>query len=80
MKRTAQWVIYLLIMLAGFFALLLLCGEETPGKRMSDKIFFTSKIVGLAILYGCVKAWKYFNREGMLPDLEDPDDDDGWED
>ncbi len=80
MKRITQWSIYLTLMIVGFAAFLILCGEDTPGQPMSDKVFFGSKLAAAAVLYLCVLAGKYFNRRGLLPEFKDPENKAGRED
>lgn len=79
MKRIAQWSILTGLMAVGFIAFLVLCGEDTPGQPMSDKVFFGSKLAAIAVLFLCVWAGKYLNRKGMLPEMKEPKDD-TWED
>ncbi len=74
MRKIAQWSVFLTIGIVGFGAFLILCGEETPGHPISDAVFFGSKISALAVLYLCVLAGKFFNRRGLLPDFEDPEE------
>lgn len=81
MKRIAQWSIYLTLGTVGFAAFLILCGEDTPGQPMSDKVFLGSKLAAGAVLYLCVLAGKYFNRRGLLPEFKDPEEEEaGMED
>ena len=74
MRRIAQWSIYLTLGIVGFAAFLILCGEDTPGQPMSDKVFFGSKLAAGAVLYLCVLAGKFFNRRGLLPEFKDPEE------
>lgn len=75
MKRIAQWSIFSTLFLVGFVAFLILCGEDTPGQPMSDTVFFGSKLAAGAVLYLCVLVGKYFDRRGLLPEMEDPEED-----
>lgn len=79
-RKIAQWSLYSLLGVVGGLAFLILCGEDTPGHPMSNEVFFRTKISAGAVLYLCVLAGKYFNRRGWLPEIKDPEEDDGWED
>ena len=80
MRRIAQWSIYLTLGIVGFVVFLILCGEDTPGHPMSDKVFFGSKLSAGAVLYLCVLAGKFFNRRGLLPEFKDPEEEAGRKD
>lgn len=80
MRKIAQWSLLLTLLIIGFCAFLMLCGEDTPGQPMSDAVFFGSKISAAAVLYLSVLAGKYFNRRGLLPDFEEPEEDNDPED
>ena len=75
-----QWGVFMTLTIMEFISLLILCGEDTPGQPMSDRVFFGTKITAGAVLYLCILAGKYFNRRGWLPEINDPEEDDGWED
>lgn len=66
-----QWIILTIIFCIGFIAVLIIFGEETPGKTMSLMMFCGSKFAAGEVLYLCVLAWKYFNRRGLLPEFKD---------
>lgn len=68
-----QWAIMTALTLVGFFAFLLLAGEDTPENPMSLTQFFTIKLIGLALLAGCCKVGQALHRKGMLPEVEDKD-------
>ena len=72
-KRIAQWSIFSMLFLVGFVAFLILCGEETSGQNISELDFFGSKLAAGAVLYLCVLVGKYFDRLGLLPEVEDPE-------
>lgn len=55
----------------GILSILICAGEDTPGQPMSDALFFGSKTIGIASLYLCFKVGQRLNRKGLLPDVEE---------
>ena len=77
-NKLAQRAIVLVLCVIGFFAFLLLAGDENPDSPMSIADWFAIKIAAGAALYACVLTGKYLYRLGILPimdeDLEDEED------
>lgn len=69
-----------LILVWGFLSFLVLCGEDIPGQPMSNLQFFGSKGLAFASLGLCYLAGRKLNRMGLLPDMEEDDEEDEWED
>ena len=80
MRNLMKWAIATAMMSIGFAAFLVLCGEDIPGRPMSDGYFFGSKLAAGAVLYLDILTAKFFNRRGWRPEIKDPEADDGWED
>lgn len=69
-----QWAILTALATIGFFAFLLLAGEDTPDNPMSLSQFFTIKLMGMAILAGCLAAGKWCGSKGLLPQINETDE------
>ena len=55
----------------GFFAFLLLAGDENPDSPMPMADWFAIKIAAGAALYACVLVGKHLYRLGILPIMDD---------
>lgn len=66
-----QWAILTVLFGIGFFAFLILAGNENPEHPMSIADWFAIKIAAGAALYACVLLGKYLYRLGILPVLDE---------
>jgi hypothetical protein len=68
-KEPLKWVLQSLLVLWGFFSLMILAGEDVP--QMSIKMYILIKASALANFAICFFVGRWLGRRGMLPDLED---------
>lgn len=80
MMHLLQWGILTGLFLTGMIAFLVLCSEEMPGEQIRLKVFVFSKLSAGAVIFLCVQAAKFFNRRGMLPEINEASEDAGRED
>lgn len=76
--KFVQWAIVSVLFGIGFFAFLIIAGDENPEHPMSNADWFAIKIAAAAALYACGLAGKYLYRLGILPvmdeDIEEEED------
>lgn len=66
-----QWAILSALVLVGFMAFLVMCGDDDPFNPMPLGQFLFIKAVALAVFGCCVWIGKICNKKGLLPEMEE---------
>lgn len=67
-----RWAIFSALFFWGGISFVFLASDEAPnGLPVSLTKFFICKVIGIVSLVLCFFAGKYFNRKGLLPDVEE---------
>ena len=69
---TKQWAVMTLLTLWGFASFIVLAGEDAPDATPTPLgKFLLIKGIALVSLALCFLAGKYFDKKGLLPDVEE---------
>ncbi len=68
-SRNTQWAIMTALVVWGAISLLFLAGEESPSLSMSATVAIKAG-AALSLLL-CLLVGRWFNRKGLLPDLDE---------
>ncbi|MCF0184275.1 MAG: hypothetical protein HUK01_08070 [Bacteroidaceae bacterium] len=72
--KIIRWALLTALLAVGILAIYFLAGEDNPQQPVSLGCFMVIKVTALAALLGCVKAGKYLNGKGLLPALDEDDE------
>lgn len=70
-KKCVQWTALSTICLVGFFAFMLLAGDEDPMNPIPLSEWLVIKISSFVVLTLCILIGKWLHRTGCLPECLD---------
>lgn len=81
LRKYVQWVIAYTPLTIGFFALLVLAGDDNPAHPISNFDWFAIKGIAAAVIYICYIVDKFLYKIGYMPEIgiDDNEEEDFYE-
>lgn len=72
-KSVIQHTLLYVLFGIGFFAFMLLAGDDDPSNPLTLGQWFAIKLAAAAVIYLCVKVGKFLDSKGLMPEMDDPE-------
>lgn len=72
-KSVIQHVILFALFSVGFFAFMLLAGDDDPSNPLPIEQWLGIKLAAAVVIYACIKLGKFLDSKGLLPEMDDPE-------